>query len=168
MSQEILFLIFMTAELCAIMGLYTFVIIPRMAHAASIKTNDVFEQRMMDKTWNIPAMLEDYTTHLMAHVDALFFGFTDDDDKKHKGKIQKIIPAVITGAFGKGMEEARKDNPAVGILDEAMEDLPWYAKAILMRATGGSPEGLLGVLKGASGGTPGVERVQFDPKFGLK
>jgi len=75
---------------------------------------------------------------------------------------------VITGAFGKGMEEARKDNPAVGILDEAMEDLPWYAKAILMRATGGSPEGLLGVLKGASGGQTGVERVQFDPKFGLK
>ena len=123
---------------------------------------------MLDKTWDIPAMLEDYTTHLMAHVDALFFGFTDGDGKKHKGKIQEIIPAVITGAFGKGMEEARKDNPAVGILDEAMEDLPWYAKALLMKATGGNPEGLLGLLKGVSGEQSGAGRVQFDPKFGLK
>ena len=168
MSQTLLFLLFMIGELCLILLLYQTIIIPRMAKAASIKTNDVFEQRMLDKTWDIPAMLEDYTSHLLAHVDALFFGFTDDDDKKHKGKIQKIIPAVITGAFGKGMEEARKDNPAVGILDEAMEDLPWYAKAILMRATGGSPEGLLGVLKGATGGQSGAERVVFDPKFGLK
>jgi len=168
MSQEILFLIFMTAELCAIMGLYTFVIIPRMAHAASIKTNDVFEQRMMDKTWDIPAMLEDYTKHLLVHVDALFFGFTDDDDKKHKGKIQEIIPAVITGAFGAGMKEVRKDNPAMEIMDEAMEDLPWYAKALLLKATGGNPEGLLGALQGASKGLERVQEVSFSPKFGLK
>jgi len=168
MSQEILFMLFMTAELIAILLLYTFFIIPRMAYAASIKTNDVFEQRMLDKTWDIPAMLEDYTKHLLVHTDALFFGYTDGDGKKHKGKIQDVIPAVITGAFGKGMEEARKDNPAVGILDEAMEDLPWYAKALLMKATGGSPEGLLGLLKGATGGQSGAERVVFDPKFGLK
>ncbi len=57
MSQELLFLLFMTCELIAIMGLYTFVIIPRMAHAASIKTNDVFEERMLNTTWDIPAML---------------------------------------------------------------------------------------------------------------
>ena len=164
MSQTLLFLLFMIGELAAILLLYQFVIIPRVAK----KTNNLFEERMLDKTWDIPAMLEDYTTHLMAHVDALFFGFTDGDGKKHKGKIQEIIPAVITGAFGKGMEEARKDNPAVGILDEAMEDLPWYAKALLMRATGGNPEGLLGLLKGATGGQSGAERVVFDPKFGLK
>jgi len=27
-------------------------------------------------------MLEDYTKHLLAHTDALFFGFTDEDGKK--------------------------------------------------------------------------------------
>jgi len=164
MSQEILFLLFMTAELIAIMALYTFWIIPRVA----LKTNNLFEERMLDKTWDIPAMLEDYTTHLLANVDALFFGFTDDDDKKHKGKIQEVIPAVISGAFGAGMREARKENPALGIMEEAMDDLPWYAKALLLKATGGNPEGLLGALQGASRGLEKVQEVSFSPKFGLK
>ena len=75
---------------------------------------------------------------------------------------------MITGAFGKGMSEAKKDNPALGIMDEAMEDLPWYAKALLLKATGGNPEGLLGALKGVSGAAPGVEQVSINPKFGLK
>ena len=88
--------------------------------------------------------------------------------REQKGKIQEIIPAVISGAFGKGMDEAKKDNPIVGIMDEAMDDLPWYAKALLLKATGGNPEGLLGVLKGATEGQTGGNRVSFDPKFGLK
>jgi len=37
-----------------------------------------------------------------------------------------------------------------------------------MKATGGNPEGLLGLLKGGSGEQSGAGRVQFDPKFGLK
>ena len=60
MSQEILFLLFMVFELGAILALYQFIIIPRIA----LKTNNLFEERMLDKTWNIPAMLEDYTDHL--------------------------------------------------------------------------------------------------------
>ena len=164
MSQEILFMLFMLCELIAILLLYQFVIIPRNALA----TNNLFEQRMLDRTWDVPAMLEEYTSHLLGNMDALLFGYEDEDGNKKKGKIQEVIPAVITGAFGKGMEEAKKDNPALGIMDEAMEDLPWYAKALLLKATGGNPEGLLGVLKGVSGGTPGVERVSIDPKFGLK
>ena len=50
----------MTCELIAIMALYQFWIVPMV----SKKTNDLFEQRMLDKTWDIPAMLEDYTEHL--------------------------------------------------------------------------------------------------------
>jgi len=164
MEQTILFMLFMMAELVAIVILYNYVIIPRNALA----TNNLFEKRMMDRTWDVPAMLEEYTKHLLGHMDALLFGYTDDDGNKKKGKIQEVIPAVITGAFGAGMKEAKKDNPALGIMDEAMEDLPWYAKALLLKATGGSPEGLLGVLKGASKGLEGVERVSIDPKFGLK
>jgi len=59
-SQEILFLIFMTGELIAILLLYQFIIIPKV----SLATNNLFEERMLDKTWDIPAMLEDYTEHL--------------------------------------------------------------------------------------------------------
>ena len=47
-------------ELCAIVSIYTFWIIPRIAR----KTNSLFEKRMMNKTWDIPVMLEDYTAHL--------------------------------------------------------------------------------------------------------
>jgi len=60
MSQEVLFFLFMIVELCAILLLYQVIIIPKIA----LKTNSLFEKRMMDKTWNIPAMLEDYTEHL--------------------------------------------------------------------------------------------------------
>jgi len=164
MSQEILFMLFMMGELIAILLLYQFVIIPRNALA----TNNLFEQRMMDRTWDVPAMLEEYTSHLLGNMDALLFGYEDEDGNKKKGKIQEVIPAVISGAFGKGMSEAKKDNPALGIMEEAMDDLPWYAKALLLKATGGNPEGLLGALKGISGAAPGVEQVSINPKFGLK
>jgi len=60
MSQEILFFLFMLVELSAILLLYQLVIIPRIA----LKTNNLFEERMLDKSWDIPAMLEDYTIHL--------------------------------------------------------------------------------------------------------
>jgi len=164
MSQTLLFMLFMIGELCAILILYQVIIIPRVA----LKTNNLFEKRMLDKTWNIPAMLEDYTTHLLGNVDALFFGYTDDDDKKHKGKLHEMIPAIISGAFGKGMEEAKKENPAIGIMDEAMEELPWYAKALLLKATGGDAGAFLGALQGKTGTPAKVGRVVFDPKFGLK
>ena len=60
MSQEILFLLFMVGELILIVTLYTYWIIPKV----SLATNTLFEKRMLDKTWDIPAMLEDYTEHL--------------------------------------------------------------------------------------------------------
>ena len=60
MSQTLMFLLFMAGELLAILMLYQWIIIPRVAQ----KTNNLFEQRMLDKTWDIPAMLEDYTIHL--------------------------------------------------------------------------------------------------------
>ena len=94
MSQEILFLLFMLFELAAILSLYQFVLIPRMAHAASIKTNDVFEQRMLDKTWDIPAMLEDYTEHLAEVFAAL---------------IKQLVPSIIGGYMSAGNQKLRAD-----------------------------------------------------------
>ena len=55
MSQEILFMLFMMGELIAILLLYQFVIIPRNALA----TNNLFAQRLLDRTWDVPAMLEE-------------------------------------------------------------------------------------------------------------
>jgi len=117
MSQEILFLIFMTAELCAIMGLYTFVIIPRMAHAASIKTNDVFEERMLDKTWDIPAMLEDYTVHLSEVFTVL---------------IKKLVPSILGGHMSAGNKQLRADpeNLLAVTTADFLDDLPPSARLV--------------------------------------
>jgi len=90
MSQEILFLLFMTAELVAIISLYTFWIIPRVA----LKTNNLFEQRMMDKTWDIPAMLEDYT----AHLSEVFIQI-----------IKQLVPQIIGGHMTAGNKQLRAD-----------------------------------------------------------
>ena len=90
MSQELLFLLFMTGELVAIMALYTFWIIPRVA----LKTNSLFEERMLDKTWDIPAMLEDYTEHL-----AIVFSEI----------IKTLVPQVIGGYMSAGNKQLRAD-----------------------------------------------------------
>jgi len=90
MSQEILFLIFMIVELCSILLLYQLVIIPRIA----LKTNNLFEERMLNKSWNIPAMLEDYTEHLT---------------KVFSDLIKKLVPNVIGGMMSAGNKQLRAD-----------------------------------------------------------
>jgi len=101
MSQELLFLLFMTGELVAIMALYTYWIIPRVA----LKTNNLFEERMLDKTWDIPAMLEDYTEHL-----AIVFSEI----------IKTLVPQVIGGFMSAGNQQLRADPenaPQVAVAD---------------------------------------------------
>ena len=101
MTQEILFLLFMTGELVAIMALYTFWIIPRVSE----KTNNLFEERMLNKTWDIPAMLEDYTEHL-----AIVFS----------GIIKTLVPQVIGGYMSEGNRQLRVDPenaPQVAVAD---------------------------------------------------
>jgi len=90
MSQELLFLLFMTGELVAIVTLYTYWIIPRV----SLATNNLFESRMLDKTWDIPAMLEDYTEHL-----AIVFSEI----------IKTLVPQVIGGFMSAGNKQLRAD-----------------------------------------------------------
>jgi len=91
----------MTCELIAIMALYTFWIIPRVA----LKTNNLFEERMLDKSWDIPAMLEDYTEHL-----AIVFSEI----------IKKLVPQVIGGFMSQGNQQLRADPenaPQVAVAD---------------------------------------------------
>jgi len=113
MSQEILFLIFMTGELVAIMALYTYWIIPRV----SLATNNLFEARMLDKTWDIPAMLEDYTEHL-----AIVFSEI----------IKKLVPQVIGGFMTAGSNQLKADpeNIMAVATAEFLDDLPAPARMV--------------------------------------
>jgi len=113
MSQEILFLLFMTAELIAIMALYTFWIIPRVA----LKTNNLFEERMLDKTWDIPAMLEDYTEHLAVVFSEI---------------IKTLVPQVIGGFMTAGSNQLKADpeNIMAVATAEFLDDLPAPARMV--------------------------------------
>ena len=113
MSQEILFLLFMTGELLAIMALYTFWIIPRVSE----KTNNLFEERMLNKTWDIPAMLEDYTEHL-----AIVFSEI----------IKKLVPEVLGGYMSGGIKQLKTDpdNALMVASAEFMDSLPFPAQLV--------------------------------------
>jgi len=113
MSQTLLFLLFMTCELLAIMGLYQFWIVPMV----SKKTNDLFEQRMLDKTWDIPAMLEDYTIHL-ADVFAVV--------------IKKLVPEILGGYMSAGTRQLKADPENITALATAefMDSLPLPMKLV--------------------------------------
>jgi len=113
MSQEVLFLIFMIVELCAILLLYQLVIIPRIA----LKTNNLFEERMLDKTWDIPAMLEDYTEHL-----AIVFSEI----------IKTLVPQVIGGFMTAGSNQLKADpeNIMAVATAEFLDELPAPARMV--------------------------------------
>jgi len=104
----------MIVELSAILLLYQLVIIPRIA----LKTNNLFEERMLDKSWNIPAMLEDYTEHLT--------GVFSENIKKmdletvFADLIKKLVPNVIGGLMSAGNKQLRADPenaPQVAVAD---------------------------------------------------
>jgi len=113
MSQEILFFLFMIVELCAILLLYQLVIIPRIA----LKTNNLFEERMLDKTWDIPAMLEDYTEHL-----AIVFSEI----------IKTLVPQVIGGFMTAGSNQLKADpeNIMAVATAEFLDELPAPARMV--------------------------------------
>ena len=108
-----MFLLFMAGELIAILMLYQWVIIPRVAE----KTNNIFEERMLNKTWDIPAMLEDYTEHL-----SLVFAEI----------IKKLIPSVMGGYMSAGVRQLKADpeNAMAVATAEFLDDLPLPAKLI--------------------------------------
>jgi hypothetical protein len=113
MSQTLMFLMFMAAELIAILMLYQWVIIPRVAE----KTNNIFEERMLNKTWDIPAMLEDYTIHL-----ADVFGAV----------IKKLVPEIMGGYMSAGVRQLKADpeNAMAVATADFLEELPLPARLI--------------------------------------
>ena len=144
MSQEILFLLFMTCELLAIMALYTFWIIPRVSE----KTNDLFEKRMLEKTWDIPLMLEDYTTHLMGEFSIFlrqFFASAAGNAAKSIGKT----------------EEGGQLNLVQSMMSN-LQNEEWYIQALaprllgLLQNAGGPGESVAEAIKTAY--SPGLDR----------
>jgi len=145
MSQEILFFLFMIVELCAILLLYQLVIIPRIA----LKTNNLFEERMLDKTWDIPAMLEDYTVHLADVFSEI---------------IKKLVPQVVGGFMSAGNKQLRADpeNVMAVATAEFLDELPAPARMVAnmllprlqeaMSRGGVSPEEVLSSYK------PGLDK----------
>jgi len=113
LSQELLFLLFMTGELILIVALYTFWVIPMV----SKKTNDLFERRMLEKTWDIPAMLEDYTIHLAEVFSAV---------------IKKLVPEIMGGYMSAGVRQMKADpeNTMAVATAEFLEDLPLPARLL--------------------------------------
>jgi len=95
------------------MALYTFWIIPRVA----LKTNNLFEERMLDKSWDIPAMLEDYTIHLSEVFTIL---------------IKKLVPQVIGGHMSAGNKQLRADpeNVMLNATADFLDDLPPSARMV--------------------------------------
>jgi len=113
MSQTLMFLLFMIGELLAILALYQLVIIPRVAE----KTNNLFEQRMLDKTWDIPAMLEDYTIHLTGVFAAV---------------IKKLVPEIMGGYMSAGVRQLKADpgNTMAVATAECLDELPLPARLL--------------------------------------
>ena len=113
MTQTLMFLLFMVGELLAILMLYQWVIIPRVAE----KTNNIFEERMLNKTWDIPAMLEDYTIHL-----ADVFGAV----------IKKLVPEIMGGYMSAGVRQLKADpeNAMAVATADFLEELPLPASLI--------------------------------------
>ena len=88
----------------------------------------------MDKSWDIPAMLEDYTGELIKQVDFLLFGYPDPQNpKKHiKGKIQIYFPELIGGYMSGGIKQLKMDpdNVLAVATSEYLEELPLPAQLV--------------------------------------
>ena len=108
-----MFLLFMLGELLAILALYQLVIIPRVAE----KTNNIFEERMLNKTWDIPAMLEDYTIHLTDVFAAV---------------IKKLVPEIMGGYMSAGVRQlkAAPENTMAVATAEFLDELPLPARLL--------------------------------------
>ena len=108
-----MFLLFMLGELVAILALYQFVIIPRVAE----KTNNIFEERMLNKTWDIPAMLEDYTLHLTEVFVEV---------------IKKTVPSMLGGYMSGATRQLKADPENVTALATAefLDELPLPMKLL--------------------------------------
>ena len=124
MSQELLFLLFMLAEGIFLIALYQIYLVPRVISPAVVSH---WLEEIESGRINLPQVLESYTGEIMRNIDALFFGYVDQDGKKNRGKIQKFYE----GAAGKAAQVmvGEKEGFAANMLKEISQE-PWYVQAI--------------------------------------
>jgi len=82
---------------------------------------------------DLPSVLESYTQSLITNIDALLFGFIDDDKNKVKGRIQKFYEGAA-GATARSMG-GDPEGLAANMLKELSSE-PWYVQAIASKLMG--------------------------------
>ena len=126
MSQEILFLIFLALEAVMLVGIYQIFLLKMIRKAVVDHWLSEIESGRID----LPSVLESYTESLLAHFDALLFGYKPDDGSDFvRGRLQKFYEGAAGSAaksLGKG------EGMAAGILNELSNE-PWYVQAIAQK-----------------------------------
>jgi len=127
MSQEILFLIFLALEAVMLVGIYQVFLLKMIRKAVVRHWIEEIESGRID----LPQVLDSYTQNLLAHFDALLFGYKPDDGSDFvRGRLQKFYEGAAGGAaktLGKG-----GGGVAAGILNELSNE-PWYVQAIAQK-----------------------------------
>lgn len=126
MSQEILFLIFLALEAVMLVSIYQLVLLKMIRQAVVRHWIEEIESGRID----LPSVLESYTASLIGNIDALLFGFVDEDKKKVKGRIQKFYEGAA-GATARSLG-GDPEGLAVNMLKE-LSDEPWYVQAIAQK-----------------------------------
>lgn len=129
MSQEVLFLIFLALEAVMLVGIYQLVLLKLIRKAVVRHWIEEIESGRID----LPVVLENYTASLITNIDALLFGWVDDEKKVHRGRIQKYYE----GAAGKAAQAMAGDPATLGpqMLKE-LKGQPWYVQAIASKVLG--------------------------------
>jgi len=126
MSQEILFLIFLALEAVMLVTIYQVFLLKMIRKAVVRHWIEEIESGRID----LPQVLESYTESLLAHFDALLFGYKPDDGSDFvRGRLQKFYEGAAGSAaksLGKG------EGMAAGILNELSNE-PWYVQAIAQK-----------------------------------
>jgi len=123
MSQELLFLFFLTAEMVVLIVLYQFYLVPKVISPAVVKH---WLEEIESGRIDLPKVLESYTGELIGNIDVLLFGGKDEEGKVHRGRIQKFYE----GAAGKAAQMVVGDQEgfAANMLKEISNE-PWYVQA---------------------------------------
>jgi len=129
MSQEVLFLIFLALEAVMLVGIYQIVLLKMIRKAVVRHWIEEIESGRID----LPIVLESYTQSLINNIDALLFGYVDEDKNKIKGRIQKFYEGAA-GATARSMG-GDPEGLAANMMKELSSE-PWYVQAIASKLMG--------------------------------
>ena len=158
MSQEFLFLLFMIFEGIFLVVLYQAYLVPRVI---SPKVVEHWLTEIESGRIDLPQVLKSYTGEIMRNIDALLFGYVDQDGKKNRGRIQKFYE----GAAGKAAQVmvGEKEGFAANMLKEISQE-PWYVQAIASRLIPSLEKASEGLGKASEGPPMAV----YDPGIARK